>query len=343
MSAVITRCAVLVFIACTSPVLRSEVQLSRNGVDSPQALPDAPPAAPATANANQADDVTEIVVQAPEPRYVAATRRDQIGRIWAPVRINGKGPFRLVLDTGASASGVIDAVATALGLVPDTSATVRLQAVTGAATVPTIKVDSLLIGNLVIDDARLPMIPDALGGAEGVLGSDVFADRRIYIDFRHDLISITRSHYQRAPPGFMTVPFTVDRGRLLVVRVELEGVPARAIIDTGGELSVGNMALRDALLQRQGKGPARVESIGGVTPEVQLGERRKGSQIEFGPFALVLPRMTFADARIFDYWKLTAEPALLIGMDVLGLLDTLIIDYRLQELQLRLPAEHSRS
>ena len=50
-----------------------------------------------------------------EPRYVAPTRRDQIGRIWAPVLINGRGPFRLVLDTGASSSGVTAMVALALG------------------------------------------------------------------------------------------------------------------------------------------------------------------------------------------------------------------------------------
>jgi hypothetical protein len=33
---------------------------------------------------------------------------------------------------------------------------------------------------------------------------------------------------------------------------------------------------------------------------------------------------------------LTQEPALLIGMDTLGLLDALIIDYRRRELQLRM-------
>ena len=46
--------------------------------------------------------------------------------------------------------------------------------------------------------------------------------------------------------------------------------------------------------------------------------------------------MTFADFEIFKYWHLTEEPAMLIGMDVLGLLDTLIIDYRRRELQVRL-------
>jgi hypothetical protein len=46
--------------------------------------------------------------------------------------------------------------------------------------------------------------------------------------------------------------------------------------------------------------------------------------------------MTFADFAIFEYWKLTDEPAMLIGMDVLGLLDTLVIDYRRKELQLKI-------
>ena len=38
---------------------------------------------------------------------------------------------------------------------------------------------------------------------------------------------------------------------------------------------------------------------------------------------------------IFKQWKLTDQPAILIGMDALGVLDTLIIDYHEHELQLR--------
>src|SRR5690554_4955724 len=52
------------------------------------------------------EELTEVVIQANEPRYVAPTRRDRIGRIWAPVYINEKGPFRLVLDTGSSHAAV---------------------------------------------------------------------------------------------------------------------------------------------------------------------------------------------------------------------------------------------
>ena len=44
----------------------------------------------------------DVGVVGEEPRYAAPTRVDRIGRIWAPVKVNGQGPYRLVLATGAS-------------------------------------------------------------------------------------------------------------------------------------------------------------------------------------------------------------------------------------------------
>ena len=64
------------------------------------AEPSAPTPAPPVANPESKSSPSEVVVEAPEPRFVAPTRRDKIGRIWAPVLIDGKGPYRLVLDTG---------------------------------------------------------------------------------------------------------------------------------------------------------------------------------------------------------------------------------------------------
>jgi len=49
-----------------------------------------------------------------------------------------------------------------------------------------------------------------------------------------------------------------------------------------------------------------------------------------------MPRMIFGDLGVFEAWQMTGEPALIIGMDALGLLDTLIIDYRRAELQVRM-------
>ena len=341
MAAVTIRPATVLLFALVSCAAAAADEPAPSDVAAVPATPAAPvaPAAPASEGAapTAAGEISEIVVQAPEARYVSPTRRDRIGRIWAPVFINDKGPYRLVLDTGASRSCVTANVARDLGLVPDSSHAIRLQAVTGSATVATVRVDSLLIGDLLITGSRLPIIPDALGGAEGILGNEGLRDRRVYIDFRHDLISITHSHNRPAPPGFMTVPFRLERGRLLTVDAWMGSVRAKAIIDTGGQSTVGNLALRDALLRRKNNHEQpSVDHIEGVTSEVQDGEGRSAPAIEFGPININTHRMTFADMRIFEYWKLTDEPALLIGMDALGLLDTLIIDYRRNELQLRM-------
>ena len=333
MATMTSRLAIAALLALAS--LAAAADVVPQVLDSSAPLPQATPAGEPPA-ASSPEEITEIIVQAPEARYVAPTRRDQIGRIWAPVYINDQGPFRLVLDTGASRSCVIAKVAKTLGLVPDASQSMRLQAVTGSATVPTIRVDSLMIGDLEISDSRLPIIPDALGGAEGILGNEGLRDRRVYIDFRHDLISITHSHNRTAPPGFMTIPFKLERGRLLIVDAWLGRVRAKAIIDTGGQSTIGNLALRDALLRKNSWEKPTVDQIQGVTAEVQEGEGRRAPAIQFGPIDINTHRMTFADMQIFEYWKLTKEPALLIGMDALGLLDTLIIDYRRNELQLRM-------
>jgi hypothetical protein len=78
------------------------------------------------------------------------------------------------------------------------------------------------------------------------------------------------------------------------------------------------------------------DEVTGATLDVQTGGRIATPAIMLGDVMVKNAAMTFADFVIFQHWKLTDEPAMLIGMDVLGLLDTLIIDYRRRELQLRL-------
>jgi len=274
-----------------------------------------------------------VVVQAPEPRFVAPTRRDRIGRIWAPVMIDGRGPFRLVLDTGASGSAITAQVAKSLGLTPDLSHPVLVRGVAGNAIVPTVHADSLRVGDLEIRSVTLPIIADALGGAEGVLGTDGLADKRIDIDFLEDRITIARSHGRSAPIGFITLSLERSGPGLLMVRGSVDQVKVHAVIDTGAQRSIGNEALRAALVNRHAQGTP--DQIFDVTTAVQGGEMFISPPIVLGGIEIHGARITYGEVRIFEHWHLTREPTLVIGMDALGLLDSLIIDYRLRELQLR--------
>jgi predicted aspartyl protease len=284
---------------------------------------------------DSADELAEIMVEAQEPRFVAPTRRDQIGRIWAPVFINGRGPFRLVLDTGASHSAVTAVVAMALGIPLNQSPPVMMRGVTGSATVPTIHVDTLSVGDVAVDSPLLPIVPDALGGAEGILGSEGLANKRIFIDFHHDKITITYSHDERTGRGFVRIPFRSIRGQLIVVDAAVGSVHCKAIIDTGGQTTIANLALRNALARTNQRGRGKPDEIVGATLDVADGEIIATPAIHLGDIRMNDPGVTFADLYIFKQWKLTDQPAILIGMDALGVLDTLIIDYHEHELQLR--------
>ena len=121
-----------------------------------------------------------------------------------------------------------------------------------------------------------------------------------------------------------------------MVRARVGGVLVQAIIDTGGQATIGNEAMRRALVRRYTKG-VRTEVVD-VTSESQQGESFASPPIELGPIQIRGTHVTYGDMNIFEHWMLTRDPVMLIGMDALGLLDVFIIDYRRHELQLRMRA-----
>jgi predicted aspartyl protease len=280
-----------------------------------------------------APPIAEVSITAPEPRYVAPTLRDRIGRIWAPVYLNGKGPFRLVLDTGASHSAIISNVAADLGLPP--AGAMLLHGVTGSATVAFVTVDTFLVGDLEAHDQVLPIVPDALGGADGVLGMEALNDKRIFIDFMHDKITIRHSHAARADSGFSVIPLTRLANGLLMAQAYVRGIRVKAIIDTGAQATVANPALLAALRGKRGNRDMRPSLITGATDAVQPGEDTHFPPVNLGPVTIESAFITVSDLDIFERWHMTEEPALLLGIDTLGLLDMMVIDYRRMELQVR--------
>ena len=281
------------------------------------------------------DQLEEVIIQSHEPRYVAPTRRDRIGRVWVPVMINEKGPYRLVLDSGATNSAVTEKVANSLGLKLTQFPPVMLRGVTGSAVTPAIHVDSLTVGELLVGASVLPIVDDAFGGAEGLLGTEGMQDKRVYVDFINDFINIGRSRNRRAAPGFTTIPLLSDAGGLLAVRARVSNIRARAIIDTGAQATIGNLALKKLLEQQWIRRNQSADIITGATGASQTGLGMPISVIDISGITISSAHITFGDMDIFNHWNLTKEPAILIGMDILGLVDTLVIDYYRKELQIK--------
>jgi hypothetical protein len=290
--------------------------------------------APGQPNAAPAGEIPQVLIQTTEPRFVAPTRRDSIGRIWAPVMIDGKGPFRLVLDTGASHSAIIQRTAQALG-VSTPGAMTHVTGFTGSAVVPSVTVERMQVGDIDISPYTLPILPDVFGGADGVLGYETLGDKRIYADFGRDKLTIARSHGDRTPYGFDRVPLKLIEGGLLVADIRVGGIRTRAIIDTGAQGSVGNLALLDALMHRRPDDAKRAQIVG-VTLAVETGDDLSAPAIQMGTLTIRGVHILFGDMYLFQHWQMTNRPTMVLGMDLLGTFEVMILDYRTRELMIEL-------
>jgi hypothetical protein len=188
---------------------------------------------------------------------------------------------------------------------------------------------------MLIEPTTLPIVADAFGGAEGVLGREGLMDKRIFADFIGDKLTIARSHGTHAPSGYKVIPLKLTGAGLLAADVRIGSVKVRAIIDTGAQQSVGNTVLLEALMRRAPRDSVP-EDIIGVTLDLQHGQYVRVPPISMGSLKLNNVHLAFGDMALFEHWKYENEPTLLVGMDILGLFDKLIIDYKMREMQIQM-------
>jgi predicted aspartyl protease len=287
---------------------------------------------PAPAQPNDNTVVEELIVEARGPRYAAPTRRDRIGRVWVPVAINGKGPFRFVVDTGATSSAIVSSEAKRLGLPISAAATVLVQGATGTDTIPYVTAEQMELGDLLFTQAKLLIVSDVFGGADGVLGVRGLPDMCIHMDFRRDLTRIEYARNEQRPPGEW-VEFSTAPGRLARLDLRVGGVRTKAVIDTGAQQTIGNDRLRKALLLRWRT--TQDADIIGVTMDITQAKSIQIPAIAFGNVKVRNVAISFGELPVFEYWQMNSEPALLLGMDIIERLETFEIDYQQRKLHLR--------
>lgn len=275
-----------------------------------------------------------------DPRYAIATRRDRVGRIIAAVTINGQGPFRFMLDTGASRTVLAASTPARLGLTARPEEPISVIGISGSAIVATVHVNSLDSGEMHFHDLELPVLAGpVLDGIDGILGMDGFAGMKVSADFVKDRFTISESRGRRASFGYSVIPVQIISEHLLMAEGSVGGVRVKAIIDTGNSHTLGNPALLAALTHGHSGGPKQFEtSVIDATQASQRGEVLRVPEVHLGVATMDNLAVVFGDFNVFKAWGLEDQPALLIGMDVLGTLDELTIDYRRNELQL-LPHE----
>jgi len=274
--------------------------------------------------------------------FASPTTLDHLGRVVAAVMVDGKGPFRFVVDTGANHSTISPQLAALLGLTPSLAQPIRITGITGSAQVASVPVAMLKAGDLEIASTRFPVIwSPVMAGAAGILGAAGLEDDRLLVDFDHNQVLITRSHGDSFPWGFTRVWATRLPGGLLSVPGHVGDVAVQAIIDTGSQHTLGNMALYTELFEHeQGKGSYLDADVYGATKQVGMGKLQMAPTLDLGAIKVDGIALVFGDFHIFRAWDLTREPTIILGMDVLGTVRELAVDFRYGEIGVEARTEY---
>lgn len=272
-----------------------------------------------------------------EEAAVGTTRSDSRGRVVVPVSVNGAGPFRFIVDTGANRSAVSEGLAQRLGLQAIGSG--EVHTVHGVSVAPLMDVDSLRYRDVSFESQAMPMLEGpVLAGEQGLLGVDGMRGRRLRMDFERNCIEIAPARTAQRLRGWTRIRGVMRFGHLVVIRGTVNRVRVNLLLDTGSDSSLANTALRDAL-------NARVTRRQSVT---DFAVAHTASEPIVLDRAMFLPRLTLAgvdvrnvrayvgDFHIFRLWGLTDEPTLLVGMDVLSQAGGLAIDYERGNVYVRL-------
>ncbi|MEG3091660.1 retroviral-like aspartic protease family protein [Sphingomonas sp. PB1R3] len=254
------------------------------------------------------------------------------GHLVVPASVNGKGTVPFILDTGADGSHVYAWFARQQGLKPGVP--ISVEGMTGAAIMPTYRLDSLTVDGRAIRDVDVTGLPDRRDGeiAAGVTGNDMMDGAIAVFDFpcrtvtlMPKPVSIRRVLTREA---VMIQGGVVRNGTQLTLPVKLNGVTGVAVLDTGSRGTQINRAFaRAARLDIDGSAFGKGETLYGAASEAMGTREGKVGYVAFAGRHLNGLTVRVADLPVFKSFGLGEGPAMILGINAM-MGQRLVYDHR---------------
>ena len=264
--------------------------------------------------------------------------RDRYERLTVPVTIDGQGPFRFFIDTGAQATVVTRAVTDALALEP--SGRALLVAMGSTETVDTVELDGLEFADRVFNGMVAPLLEGRHIGADGILGLDSLQDLRVAMDFKQDRIAVADADTLGGNRGYDIVVRARNKlGRMIITDAQIDGIRTAVILDTGAQYSFGNPALLRRMMKRSRAGDRNELVTSDVHGEMLRSDLAFAREIIIGGATITNATIGFADSPAFKALGYTDKPALILGMHNLALFERVAIDFSTRRVLFDLPRD----
>lgn len=142
------------------------------------------------------------------------------------VYLSGQGPFRMLIDSGASSCAIRPSLARKLGLHP--AYAVELETAAGVKRVPAVRLDELRIGTVRNRDVEALVTEIESSRVDGVLGQSWLAQHDYLLDFRSSRLVLNAA----APEHGVTTALRSSDGRPQIA-ADVNGRSQDLVVDSG--------------------------------------------------------------------------------------------------------------
>jgi len=315
-------CAAMMCVAIADPAVLQAQAAPTNSASIAKPASQLPPLPPAVIDNTLLINGTDIAARKVETRMTVG------------VEVDGRGPFRFVVDSGADSSVLGSAAARMLQLPATTQA--MLHGMTASSVVDRVTAAELKVGDSTLHGLELPVLRDEDLGAQGLLGIDALVEQRLMMDFDKRVITIQDA--RRPAPyveGEIVIVARRRRGQLILTQASANGHTVDAVIDSGSEITIGNLALRNRLFKHHIKSLVSGEVIGvtGVAVTMQLAHL---DEIRIGPILLRDVDIAFGDVPPFAAFGLDDHPAMFLGTDLMESFRRVSLDFHARKVRFQL-------
>jgi len=212
----------------------------------------------------------------------------------------------------------------------------------GVSDVAIVRIDRLQVSSNVLKHVDAPALPARFVGADGLLGIDALKNQRITLDFLAQTMTVEQSNLTAIrkevdPAGTITVTAKSKLGQLVLVDADANGEEISVVVDTGGQNSVGNSAMRRLMARTSGVEKLRpVELISVVGDRIPADYTIVGA-MRIGGIKLGNAAIAFVDAHPFQRFGLQRRPAMLMGMESLRAFRRVSIDFANRRVKFLMP------
>jgi len=224
----------------------------------------------------------------PQPASWSAPLELTHGRPYVMVMVNGKGPFRFIIDTGTSAEALVTGeLADQLGLPVTGQVHLSDPSGQGRQRVPVVAIQSLQVAGIEFTGVRA--VRHALGGTDGscqgLLGFTLFRNYLLTLDYPKRRITLASGTL--TPDGEQSVlSFRMPDG-IPIVPMHIGDLRIDAQIDSGGT----GLSLPEGIVSRLkfASDPAFLGNAQSLSTSFQVKAAKLASDVHLGDYTFTRP------------------------------------------------------